>query len=474
MKTFRRCRRASTRGRSTARRWPSSCGIDLVTAFAVGGPAGDRERHGALRTSVRDEDAAAFGRLKTKMVVVTPDTDERQTSHTLFGQVRRRSTQGTFPPEWVVGGLQRAGETRSQRRGSDRPMRYGLCCGLLGVMVACNGASSTGTDTDAATTTGTDATGTPETTGTEGTSEDATIGTPTTGAPTSTDGTTGAPASEDILVADFFADDVRRYDAATGELLGTWAKMPELDGSLGLVVGPDGHVFVASEESNKVLRFDADGNFVDVFVGDDADTPEDETGGLSGPGAVLFGADGLLYVSSFDSDAILRYDGETGAFVDVFVPTGEGGLNGPDAGMVFGADGALYVPSYYSDEVLRYDGVTGEPLGAFTPADGSLSRPRTLLFVGDHLLVTSEGSGEVVRYDAATGDYVDALVGKASGLLTEPSGMAQTADGTLLVVSLGGKTIEAFAVDTGEPLGTRVGLAGGLQAPTHMIVRPGG
>jgi len=345
-------------------------------------------------------------------------------------------------------------------------------------MVACNGASPTSTDTEAATTTGTGtmtATGTPETAGTEATSEDSTTtGTPTTGAPTSTDGTTGAPALEDILVADFVGDDVRRYDAATGELLGTWTKMPELDGSLGLVVGPEGHVFVASEEANKVLRFDADGNFVDVFVGDDPNTPDDETGGLSGPGAVLFGADGLLYVSSFDSDAILRYDGETGAFVDVFVPAAEGGLDGPDAGMVFGADGALYVPSYYTDEVLRYDGVTGEALGAFTPADGSLSKPRTLLFVGDHLLVTSEGSGEVVRFDAATGDHVDALVGQASGLLTEPSGMAQTADGTLLVVSLGGKTIEAFAVDTGEHLGTRVGLPGGLQAPTHMIVRPAG
>src|SRR5690606_21131849 len=110
----------------------------------------------------------------------------------------------------------------------------------------------------------------------------------------------------------------------------------------------------------------------------------------------------------------------------------------------------------------------------FTPDDGSLSRPRTLLFVGPHLLVTSEGSGEVVRFDAATGDYVDRLVGQASGLLKAPSGVAQLADGTLLVVSLVGKTIEAFAVDTGEHLGTRVGAAGGLNTPTHMIVRTPG
>lgn len=344
---------------------------------------------------------------------------------------------------------------------------------VLTVLVACNPTTPAETsETEAATTTGSTGTGTDATASTAGTSSSggSTTEAPTTGGSS----TTGEPAVEDILVCDFVGDDVRRYDAATGELLGTWVKPPELDGSLGIVVGPEGHVFVASEEANKVLRFAADGAFMDVFVGDDPATPDDETGGLSGPGAVLFGSDGMLYVSSFDSDAILRYDGATGAFVDVFVAAGEGGLDGPDAGMVFGPDGDLYVPSYYGDEVLRYDGVTGEPLGAFTPADGSLSKPRTLLFVGDHLLVTSEGSDEVVRYDAATGDFVDALVEQSSGLLTEPSGMAQTSDGTLLVVSLGGKTIEAFAVDSGEHLGTRVGAAGGLQAPTHMIVRAGG
>lgn len=48
---------------------------------------------------------------------------------------------------------------------------------------------------------------------------------------------------------------------------------------------------------------------------------------------------------------------------------------------------------------------------------------------------------------------------------------AQTADGTLLVVSIGSRKVEAFAVDTGEHLGARVDADGGLQTPTHRIVR---
>jgi hypothetical protein len=50
--------------------------------------------------------------------------------------------------------------------------------------------------------------------------------------------------------------------------------------------------------------------------------------------------------------------------------------------------------------------------------------------------------------------------------------MAQTADGTLMVVSLGAQTVEAFDPTTGEHLGTRVTADSGLTTPTHLIVRP--
>jgi len=44
-----------------------------------------------------------------------------------------------------------------------------------------------------------------------------------------------------------------------------------------------------------------------------------------------------LFVSSFTSDEILRYNGTTGAFIDDFVPTASGGL---DSGsfLIFGPD----------------------------------------------------------------------------------------------------------------------------------------
>lgn len=291
----------------------------------------------------------------------------------------------------------------------------------------------------------------------------------------SDDGTTttgGEDSGLELLVCSFVGDAVGRFDLDDGAFLGNLGETEDLDGALGIVVGPDGDIFVASEEANMVLRYAArDGSFVGRFVFDDPRTKLDETGGLSGPGAVLFDADGALLVSSFDSDAILRYDGVSGAFTDVLVSTGSGGLDGPDAGMVLGPDGNLYVPGYYSDSIPRYDATTGDPLGDFTPTD-MLAEPRTLVFAGDHLYVANEGTDEVLRYDAQTGAFVDVFVATGAGGLAGPAGMVFDPSGVLHVASVDGNEILRFD-DAGSPLPTLVDArAGGIAAPTHITIAP--
>jgi hypothetical protein len=54
-------------------------------------------------------------------------------------------------------------------------------------------------------------------------------------------------------------------------------------------------------------------------------------------------ADGFLLVTSRGNDSILRYDATTGAFIDVFVASGSGGLAGVDLGIARGPDGNIYV-----------------------------------------------------------------------------------------------------------------------------------
>ncbi len=269
----------------------------------------------------------------------------------------------------------------------------------------------------------------------------------------------------------FVGDSVSRFDLADGSFLGHLGPTDDLDGALGIVLGPDGAIYVASEESNMVLRFDgATGDFLDRFAWDDPATPEDEVGGLAGPGAVLFGDDDNLYVSSFDSDAVLRFDG-TGAFVDVFVAPAKGGLDGPDAGMVFGPDGDLFVPGYYSNTVARFDGVTGAHIEDFVPSE-MLDAPRTLVFHGDHLYVANEGSSEILRFDGATGEFIDVFVPAGAGGLQAPAGMVFDPDGVLHVVSVTLDTVLRYD-ESGTPLATIVDAgAAGLAAPTHIVIVP--
>jgi DNA-binding beta-propeller fold protein YncE len=53
----------------------------------------------------------------------------------------------------------------------------------------------------------------------------------------------------------------------------------------------------------------------------------------------------VVYVSSFNTDTILKFNADTGVPLGVFVQAGSGGLNGP-TGLTFGPDGNLYVSSF--------------------------------------------------------------------------------------------------------------------------------
>ncbi len=112
----------------------------------------------------------------------------------------------------------------------------------------------------------------------------------------------------------------------------------------------------------------------------------------------------------------MRFDGVTGAFIDVFVTAGAGGLDAPE-GIAFGPDSnadtiaELYVASRATNQILRYDGATGAFIDVF--AYGGFVEPTGIAFGRDansdtipELFVSGFGSDNVAEIDGATGAVI--------------------------------------------------------------------
>lgn len=201
-----------------------------------------------------------------------------------------------------------------------------------------------------------------------------------------------------VLRSSYFGDRIEVVDRETGEPVG---RIRGVDGAQTVAVAPDGTWVACAEEANALVVLDpATLEVGDALVADDPETPDDETGGLVHPDGATFGPDGRLYVASFETDQVLRYEAD-GTFVDVFVAAGAGGLNGPDLAPVFGPDGSLYVPGWYSHAIHRYS-AEGEWLEDVLTADDGLTNPRVVaLDAAGALYVTAHGSNAVLRKTAA-------------------------------------------------------------------------
>jgi DNA-binding beta-propeller fold protein YncE len=235
-----------------------------------------------------------------------------------------------------------------------------------------------------------------------------------------------------LFIGDVADNTVKRFDAATGQFLGNFVAPGSggLNGPMGLIFR-GGRLLVVNQnfgaDNGEILRFDhRTGAFRDKLVAsDNRDAPFAPRGMVRGqqgnvlyvadigtrgddcrnegriarfhaangrflgdldrraftfefhPRGVVFGPDGLLYVSAIGCPIptdplfnpltgwVLRFDARSGAFVDVFASND----NVPDLhrpeGLVFDPDGNLWVTSFRaspddSDRILKLDGKTGK------------------------------------------------------------------------------------------------------------------
>jgi hypothetical protein len=89
-----------------------------------------------------------------------------------------------------------------------------------------------------------------------------------------------------------------------------------------LAVDSNANIYVTNAGSKDVSQFDSNGNFLGRFI-------SAGSGGLGQLGCLTIGPEGDIYICSTDTNQVLKYDGVSGAFLDVFVKTAAGGLNQP-------------------------------------------------------------------------------------------------------------------------------------------------
>lgn len=231
----------------------------------------------------------------------------------------------------------------------------------------------------------------------------------------------------------------------------TWAS--------GLVVLSDGDLLIGNLYANQIQRVDwttglLEGQF---NVGRNPQHPSD----------MVVGRDGKLYVSAAGDDAILRYDLNTGAYIDAFVPTGSGGLADPMA-LSFGPDGNLYVISDWTAQILRYNGSTGAFMDVFAAYLPGIAY-RGLAFGSDGYLYTGDFVfAKIMKYNTQTGASSVFVQGTFGDFM--PNDLAFGPDGNLYVADASWDKVLRFNAQTGAPLGTFVENA--PNAPSALLFTP--
>lgn len=160
-----------------------------------------------------------------------------------------------------------------------------------------------------------------------------------------------------LYVADKNNNRVVAYDGQTGTCVGNYASGSSLNQPNGLVFGPEGYLYVANMGGGTVARFAPGGGTV-------ADTVNV---GTAPAGITISPLNDNLYVTDQVAAgqvyAITRSTFQSST-PTVFVASPAGGLVNPE-GLTFGPGGNLYVASFGSNQVLRFNGSTGALLSTF-------------------------------------------------------------------------------------------------------------
>ena len=267
----------------------------------------------------------------------------------------------------------------------------------------------------------------------------------------------GTWTNSDLLVGSWVVgmDDVFRFDGETGTAETRFDPSGHLNRPLHAIAGPDGGYYVSSYNSDKIVRYDSTGQNPTLFASGN---------GLNEPAGLAFGPDGNLYVANFRGDNILKFDGSSGTYLGVL--GGGGPLDGP-SGLAFDPDGDLYVVSGHNGKLVKFDGAGPDGQTPTQVIGSGLGSPEQIAFDGSGNLYITTGDGNTVElWDGAnlTTYFSDASLRWASGLTFGP-------DGWLYVSSYNNNSVIRFDGNSTDEVFVDF-PSGGLVEPEYLSFTP--
>lgn len=266
-------------------------------------------------------------------------------------------------------------------------------------------------------------------------------------------------SARDLLVTSLLSDEVLRYNATTGAFIGTLVSAGSggLDGPQGIAIGTDGVMYVASEYSGSIHKYDAaTGAPLGVLAS-----------GLPAPNDLTFGPGGLLYYMDHGADRVRRFNTSLGTeLAPIMLADGSHHAHG----ITVGPDGMIYIGILDGGpgRIRKLNPTTLADLGNFVTIPGTIGI-FDLAFLPDGSLVVNDSfAGAIYRYHGVTGAPLVPLA--APGTISSPFGMAMGPDGLLYVCS-GGLGVQRYDPVTGASLGGFIsGGAGSPFAPAWFTV----
>jgi len=238
-----------------------------------------------------------------------------------------------------------------------------------------------------------------------------------------------------LLVSSWTRNNVKIYDGCSGVYIKNLDNQGLIDGPLGILEAPDGDVLVISENNGRMLKFDRE----TLSTGSILLGPGGENDYIANPISAVIDKQGMMYATSFTQNKVVKIDTKSWKITDTILPSGNSLLDGIDVGIVID-NGSLYLPGWKSDNIVKVDLTTKQATEVVTARAGGLSRPRSILFNQNDMLVSAENSNAVLVFDKTNDTFKSKLV-----TVSGPSGMIKDGVGYYLVTA--GNSVYRNAID---------------------------